>query len=200
MQRSHAYALASCTRRHLRQRLVLGQQYLERCPHAAEDFTHRRLQQRAHLWQTGSLYSIADLLMVNDDSLAGAIRKCNTHVTEHVYQCNACMRKGRRCAGSFCDIASVIHSFELGSFQPCRTDGCTELMHAECQRGSCTGCGQPLVGDKLAQMAPSRTAAVRALAPQSTTPPVAKRLMFADQHAADTMLAEASESSSEETY
>lgn len=125
--------------RKLREDLVIMKRYLIECREAIKTkLIDQSLKDRRHLIQSPDIYSVTDLIQVENESLSEFLFKAFNEFDNHIRNCNICSGKGYIC--EICGNNEVLYPYEDGAV-PC--DKCNSIYHRACwtrKTGNCPKC------------------------------------------------------------
>uniref|UniRef100_A0A182JNM4 Phorbol-ester/DAG-type domain-containing protein n=1 Tax=Anopheles christyi TaxID=43041 RepID=A0A182JNM4_9DIPT len=126
-----------------RLRVQLGEmkRYLIACRLADETkLVARQIGERRHLMESIELYSVSDLVGVEDGSLLGYLRTIRATFEHHIRSCLICSGKAYIC--EFCNNDQFLFPFDDGAFSCAQ---CKAVSHRECyqrRKSRCAKCAR----------------------------------------------------------
>ncbi|CAH1772702.1 unnamed protein product [Owenia fusiformis] len=116
----------------LRTQLSSLKSYLFTCKQSIADDLRKRVWPKEYLYNDIHMYSLADLLQVQNGGLAQSLKKIIKYASKHVYDCTLCSQKGFLC--EICDSPKVIFPFEVEITIQCKE--CKAVFHKDCKLDS----------------------------------------------------------------
>jgi len=121
----------------LREEIMIMKEYFMTCREAGSQKLLRLLQERQHFVENSYMYSLQDLIDVNNGTLITYLSSIESTFLRHIKECVTCRGKGFIC--EICENVQVIFPFDSATHQ-C-TD-CRAVFHKDCfaKRESCPKC------------------------------------------------------------
>uniref|UniRef100_A0A182LYG7 Phorbol-ester/DAG-type domain-containing protein n=1 Tax=Anopheles culicifacies TaxID=139723 RepID=A0A182LYG7_9DIPT len=123
-----------------RVRMQLGEmkRYLTACRLADEiKLVAKQIGERRHLMESVELYSVADLVSVEDGTLVGQLRTLRATFEHHIRSCLICSGKAYIC--EFCNNDQVLFPFDDNAISCAR---CNTVSHRECYQRKKMNCAK----------------------------------------------------------
>lgn len=122
-----------------RSQLEAMQGYIETC--RDRDKLLPRIKNKLYLFENNDVYSLHDLVTVNEGNLEIFLLDCINRFRTHIYACTTCQVKGHICEGCRANRnVKPIFPFDVDSVTKCRK--CNALYHIRCfsMAASCPRC------------------------------------------------------------
>ncbi|CAL8102347.1 unnamed protein product [Orchesella dallaii] len=128
----------------IREEIIIIKDYFRTCREATNQKLLWRLEEKHHFVETSHMYSLQDLLDVNNGSLLPYLQKVHDDFLTHIKgdgtpnsECPTCMGKGFIC--EICENRHIIFPFDTAIHQ---CTGCHAVFHNICfaKRDSCPKC------------------------------------------------------------
>jgi len=123
--------------RTLREQILMMKKYMTSCRIATEERLLLTLRNRQHFVDNCDIYSLQDLIDLNDNLLLDELTRKHTTFSKHIkFDCLRCQGKGFIC--EICKSEHIIYPFDNNVLQ-CK---CNAVLHRLCysQKESCPRC------------------------------------------------------------
>lgn len=125
----------------LRTQLFFLHAYLFTCQESVALKMRKMVWPREHLFEHIHLFSVADLVAVQQSTLSPTLRQVIAFARKHVQSCSLCTLKGYHC--EICKGPQILYPFDTHSTKRC--DNCKSVFHGKCfdekyDKHSCPKC------------------------------------------------------------
>lgn len=123
----------------LREELFITKEFIMTCKMETKHSLLKMIWPREHLVNCTDLYSLEDLLEVQQETLSKLLHNISIAYKRHILtQCELCVLKGSYC--EFCKSDEIIYPFDFSKTIRCMQ--CNSLSHRRCYKGpsSCPKC------------------------------------------------------------